>query len=239
MNPHLRYGQAIPGHCEGRGIGIIDTLQLATLVDSVGLLAASPAWTDDDEAGLREWCAAYLEWLVHDELGREECSQPNNHGTWYDVQVLALARYTDRSDVGEPIAAQRIVERLEAQIEPDGRQPLELARTRSMAYSTMNLQGLFDLADLGRHFGQDVWSHESGDGRSLARALDWLLERALGEEPWPGEQISPFEHERLLPLLRRGARGMGRPDLLDWLPTLDDVDAAADRTALLYPSAAK
>lgn len=31
MNPHLEYGQAIPGRCHGRGIGIIDTAQLSRL----------------------------------------------------------------------------------------------------------------------------------------------------------------------------------------------------------------
>lgn len=236
MSPHLEYGQGIPGRCDGRGIGIIDTLQLAALVDSVGLLAASAAWTADDEAGLRQWCAAYLEWLVSSDHGRDESTQPNNHGTWYDVQVLSLALYTDRADLGEPIAGQRVFERLASHIDPDGRQPLEMARTCSLGYSASNLLGFYDLADLARHYGQDLWGYESGDGRSLARALDWLLERALGQAPWPGEQITPFDPVRLLALLRRGAVGFGRPALLERIAELEDVDAAADRTALLSPS---
>lgn len=38
MNPHLRYAQGIPGICEGRGIGIIDTAILCFLVDEIGRL---------------------------------------------------------------------------------------------------------------------------------------------------------------------------------------------------------
>lgn len=236
MNPHLQYGQAIPGRCDGRGIGIIDTLQLASLVDSVGLLAASAAWTSDDEAGLREWCAAYLEWLVDSEHGRDESSQPNNHATWYDVQVLSLALYSGRAEIGAAIAEKRVFERLESQVEPDGRQPLEMARTRSLGYSVSNLLGFYDLADLSRHYGQDLWGYESGDGRSLTRALEWILERAIGGGTWPGEQIAPFESTWMLPLLLRGAVGFGRPDLADRVADLEGADAAADRTVLLYPS---
>ncbi|MDQ3813687.1 MAG: alginate lyase family protein, partial [Armatimonadota bacterium] len=55
MNPHLNYGQAIPGIVDGRGIGIIDTGILAALCDAVALLEASPAWTPDDQRGLVQW----------------------------------------------------------------------------------------------------------------------------------------------------------------------------------------
>jgi hypothetical protein len=41
MNPHLDYGQRIPGICEGREIGIIDTASYCRLIESIGLLDLS------------------------------------------------------------------------------------------------------------------------------------------------------------------------------------------------------
>src|SRR5579859_3186401 len=43
MNPDLRYAQAIRGICEGRGIGIIDTIHLVEVVRALSVLEASPA----------------------------------------------------------------------------------------------------------------------------------------------------------------------------------------------------
>ncbi len=37
MNPHLEYGQAIPGVNTGRGIGIIETVALISIADAAGL----------------------------------------------------------------------------------------------------------------------------------------------------------------------------------------------------------
>src|SRR5207247_1046274 len=60
MNPNLNYAQFIPGVTDGRGIGIIDTVSLLQVVDGIGMLRGSPAWTDADQAGLTAWFRDYL-----------------------------------------------------------------------------------------------------------------------------------------------------------------------------------
>jgi hypothetical protein len=91
MNPHLRYGQAVPGKKEGRGAGIIDTRYFIRALDSVALLQQTGAWTEKDHAALIAWMHEYLEWLQQDPMGQDEASEQNNHGTWYDAQVAAIA----------------------------------------------------------------------------------------------------------------------------------------------------
>jgi hypothetical protein len=210
MNPHLQFGQYIPGINQGRGIGIIETRNLPELLDAVLLLAGSPAWTQADEDGLQAWMRAYLTWLVDSPHGREESKNGNNHETWYDVQVAGLALYTGQVEV-----ARRTLEgaraRIASQIEPDGRQPRELERTQSWHYSGFNLAAFMDLAALGRHVGVDLRQYRTPDGRSIRQALDFLVPYAAGERTWAFDQITPFSASTLHPLLRRAAAAWKEP----------------------------
>ena len=204
MNPHLQFGQYIPGINQGRGIGIIETRNLPELLDGVMLLSGSPAWTKADEDGLQAWMRAYLTWLVESPHGREESQNGNNHETWYDVQVAGLALYTGQVDV-----ARRTLEgaraRIATQIEPDGRQPRELERTRSWHYSEFNLAAFMDLATLGAHVGVDLWNYRTPDGRGIRQAVDFLVPYAAGERKWAFDQITPFSASTMHTILRRGA----------------------------------
>ncbi len=235
MNPHLQFGQAIPGRVTGRGIGLIDTTCLAGLVDAVGMLGGSAAWTDDDQAGLVAWFEAYLDWMLTSAHGRAERRYFNNHGTWYDVQVGSFALFVGRDDLARTTLNKWSKGRIASQIEPDGAQPHELARTLSLNYSAMNLRGFMHLAALGERVEVDLWNYRTDDGRGIRAALDFLVPYARGERGWKYRQIRPASFAALIPLLRRAATAYREPayeELADQLADETTVDA---RFQLLYP----
>ncbi|MGH7784031.1 MAG: alginate lyase family protein, partial [Candidatus Binatia bacterium] len=82
------------------------------------------------------------------------------------------------------------------------RQPLELARTKAWSYSLMNLDGLMDLAMLGRTSGVDLWNFETRDGRGIRKAVEFLYPFSLGEK-WKYQQIEEFKPEAFFTLMRR------------------------------------
>jgi hypothetical protein len=210
MNPHLRFGQGIPGITDGRGIGIIETRGLPDLLDGVLFISTSARWTKADEAALQAWMRAYLTWLVESPHGRDESRNGNNHETWYDVQVAALALYTRQPEVARRTLA-RSRDRIARHVEPDGSQPREIERTRGWDYSVFNLTAFFHLAALGDRTGVDLWSHRTADGRSLRRALDFLVPFAQKHREWPTRQITPFRPGAIHGLLRRAAAAWKEP----------------------------
>jgi hypothetical protein len=125
--------------------------------------------------------------------------------------------------------------RIKAQIEPDGRQPLELARTKAWSYSVGNLDGLMLLARLGERVGVDLWNYQSADGRSIRRALDYLVPFALGESKWPHQQLGEWPPQMLFPLLRQAAMKYQDQPFQSLVSKIPKVDAA-DRTRLLFAS---
>jgi hypothetical protein len=192
MNPNFEFAQAIPGVNTGRGIGLIETSGLTGLVDAVGLLAGSKAWTDADQSALQAWFADFLRWMQESRNGRDEAVAKNNHGTYYDLQIASFALFVGKNEIATNVLRAVGPKRIAVQIEPDGRQPLELDRTNAWGYSTMNLRGLMSLATLGEKNGVDLWRYETPDRRSIRKALDCLIAYAQGEREWlPGRDGRP------------------------------------------------
>ncbi|MDA0709417.1 MAG: alginate lyase family protein [bacterium] len=208
MNPNLEFGQAIPGICDGRGVGIIDTAGTFTrLVDALLLLEEEPwgVWGDSDRAGMRAWMKDYLTWNLESKIGKDEARAGNNHGTYYDMQAIALALFTGQPELAKQIATVVPHGRVASQVEPDGAQPHELARTNSRGYSLMNAMGFINLGVLSRHVGEDLWAFESQDGRSIARALDWFVPYIRKEKPWVWQQIHSHNPASYMPMYRMAA----------------------------------
>ncbi|HLA95136.1 MAG TPA: alginate lyase family protein, partial [Pyrinomonadaceae bacterium] len=135
--------------------------------------------------------------------GRDEGNAKNNHGTFYDVQAISFALFARKDDVAKKLLESAKQNRIAKQIEPNGSQPLELERTQSWGYSTMNLEGFVSLAELGDAAGVDLWNYETKDDRSIRKAFDFLYPFATGEKKWTHKQIDPLKPERLYTLMRR------------------------------------
>lgn len=206
MNPNLEHAQAIPGINDGRGIGIIESRHLVNLVDGLALLAGSAAWRADDAAAMQAWLASFYGWLTTSKNGRDEAAAENNHGSWCDAQTVALALALGRTADAKKILAAAPAKRLARQIEPDGRQPLELERTKSLNYSLFNLEALMLLARYGEQVGVDLWAFAPADGRSLRAALRYLAPYADPAKPWPKQDIEAADRVRVLPLLLEALR---------------------------------
>ena len=189
MNPHMNYAQAIIGRNEGRGAGLIEAANLSLVVDAIGFLGGSPWWSGDDQRGTEAWFTEYSRWLKESPIGMDEADAPNNHGSWYDQQSASIALFLGRRDQAKAIVAEAKTKRIGAQIEPDGSQPKELARTRSLHYSLFILEALFRLALLGDRLGVDLWHHTTGDGRSIRAALDFVAGAATNRKAWTFKEI--------------------------------------------------
>jgi hypothetical protein len=235
MNPNLKYAQAVPGVNTGRGTGILQGRNLSAAADAAGLLAGSPAWTPANAIALRAWLNTYLDWLLTSKPGLEEAEARNNHGTFYDVQAVELCLVLGRADQAKEICEAARLKRIAVQIQPDGRQPLELDRTASLGYSRFNLEALFALATLGEHVGVDLWHGKLPDGQfALRLALDFLLPYvAKPPKPWPYEQIQKISMADFGPLLRQAAVVYGEPKYEAVLAQF--ADYSSERFQLLQP----
>lgn len=232
MNPNLEYAQFIPGVNTGRGIGLIETRGLVRVVDAIGLLQGSKALTPADATGLQDWFKSFLQWMRDSKNGREEAAAKNNHGTYYDVQVVSFALFTGQKDFALKVIKQAREKRIAAQIEPDGRQPLELARTKAWGYSNGNLDGLMQLATLAERVGVDLWNFQTKDGRSIRKALEFLIPVALGETKWQYQELGGVKPESLFPLMRRAAEVYRDKEYQAVMTRAPDL-GAADRGRLL------
>ena len=235
MNPRLNYGQSVPGQKTGRGSGLIDTRGFMILPDVLKLLEKCPAWTVKDREEVKAWWIQYGEWMQSSKIGLQERKAPNNHGAAYDVQLSAVLVMAEKEDEAKKVLGESLPARLDAHITPEGKQPRELARTKSWSYSCFNLKNICKGAVMAQSLGIDLWSHEGEGGRgSLRKAMLYLVPFLKNPEEWSEKQITKFDSKEARYWLDVGAvvyeeeaicaaqkefAPMEKADVTDWVST--------------------
>lgn len=184
MNPHLSYAQALPGICDGRGIGIIDTLHLADVPFAIEALLPSESMSEDLYKGLKNWFAQYLGWMLTHENGIKEMNATNNHSVCYFVQAAVFALFTENERLVD-FCREHYKKVLMKQMAPDGSFPRETARTKPYSYSIFVVDNMVSLCHLLSKPDDNLWEFTTEDGRSIKTALDFITPYLLDKSAWP------------------------------------------------------
>lgn len=185
MNPSLLYAQAIKGVVTGRGIGIIDTLHLVEVAQSLLRLHEAGVLSDECYEGTRKWFSEYLTWMTTHPYGVSEMNTKNNHATCWAVQAASFAKYVGNKEVMDSCKDMFKNRFMVNQMAADGSFPQELQRTKPFGYSLFNLDAMAALCQILSTPDDDLWNYTTPDGKNMRKALDWILPYIVDKTSWP------------------------------------------------------
>jgi len=185
MNPNLLYAQAIKGVATGRGIGIIDTIQLMEVVQGIIAIQNAKSLPKTTTDGAKKWFAEYLTWLTTHQYGKDEMNAKNNHGTCWVMQVSCFAKFTGNKELVDFCIDRYKTVLLPQQMEKDGSLPLELKRTKPFGYSLFNLDAFTTICQLLSTKEDNLWTYKTTDGVGIKKGVEFLYPFIADKTKWP------------------------------------------------------
>jgi hypothetical protein len=185
MNPNLLYAQAIKGRFTGRGIGIIDTIQLMEVVQGLLAMETSAAMDKSALAVVRNWFAEYITWLTTHKYGKDEMKAENNHGTCWVMQVASFAKFTGNKPIMQFCSNRFKNVLLPNQMDKDGSFGRELKRTKPYGYSIFNLDAMTTICQVLSTPEDNLYTFTTVDGKSIRKGIDYLYPFVAKKSKWP------------------------------------------------------
>ncbi|MBD3590153.1 alginate lyase family protein [Bacteroides sp. GM023] len=195
MNPNLLYAQAIKGIATGRGIGIIDTIHLIEVIQSLRLMEARGIIEEKELKTIRLWFSDYLTWMSTHRYGINEMEAKNNHGTCWAMQAAAFALFTQNEEMIRFCRERYRTVLLPNQMAVDGSFPLELERTKPYGYSLFNLDAMTTLCHLLTTPEENLWEYTTTDGRNIEKGIAWLFPFVKDKSAWKRQPDIMFWEE--------------------------------------------
>jgi len=183
MNPNLLYAQAIKGRFTGRGIGIIDTIQLMEVVQ--GLMTMTESEKGNPLMAIKAWFTEYLHWLTTHKYGKDEMNAANNHGTCWVMQVAVFANFVHDGELMNFCSKRYKTVLLPNQMAADGSFPQELRRTKPFGYSIFNLDAMSTICQTLSTPQDNLWTFQTADGKSIKKGIEFLYPYLADKKKWP------------------------------------------------------
>lgn len=185
MHPNLLYAQAIKGKVTGRGIGIIDTIQLMEVAKAIEAVQDSGIIPADEIQQMKDWFAAYLNWITTHPYGIDERDHGNNHSVCWAMQASVFAKLVGNQEVLDYCKEMYKTVLLPGQMAEDGSFPLELKRTKPYGYSLFTLDAMATLCQVYAGSAENLFTYQTPDGKSLAKGISFLYPHVAEKDTWP------------------------------------------------------
>ena len=185
MNPSLLYGQAITRKVSGRGIGIIDMIQMVEVAQSVSVLEKSGLINNKDISDIKNWFAQYLKWVTTHSYGIEEREAKNNHGTCWVMQVAVFAKLVGDTSLLSYCNNRFKTVLLPSQMAPNGSFPLEIKRTKPYGYSLFNLDAMVTLASVLSTQKENLFDFVGTGNVSIRKGIEFMFPFIVNKTSWP------------------------------------------------------
>lgn len=185
MNPHLLYAQAIKGITTGRGIGIIDTVHLMEVAQSLLKLEQAGVLSAQDVQDTKQWFADYLKWISTHPYGEDEKNAKNNHGTCWVMQAAVFARYVGDEAMLDFCRKRYKEVLLPSQMAEDGSFPKEIARTKPYGYSLFNLDAMATICQTLSDGEDDLWGYTADHVKNMQKGIDFIYPFVADKSQWP------------------------------------------------------
>lgn len=198
VNPNINFGQGVPGIADGRKAGVHEWCQQSQVITAMQMFENDGILPKDVKQGMDIWFNDYLHWLITNPMAIEAGLTRQNHANHYNYQVVGLMMYLGKNEEAKQVVEDAKQARIADQIMPDGSQPREMGRTKSVQYATLNLWSMTELTLMGQKLGIDLWAYETKEGRSLKKAYSYLTPFVLGIEKWPQRQITEGGPEKAI-----------------------------------------
>ena len=185
MNPSLLYGQAITRKVSGRGIGIIDMIQMVEVAQSVSVLEKSGLINNKDISDIKNWFTQYLKWVTTHSYGIDEREAKNNHGTCWVMQVAVFAKLVGDTSLLSYCNNRFKTVLLPSQMAPNGSFPLEIKRTKPYGYSLFNLDAMVTLASVLSTQKENLFDFIGTGNVSIRKGIEFMFPFIVNKASWP------------------------------------------------------
>ncbi len=201
MNPSLLYGQAITRKVSGRGIGIIDMIQMVEVAQSVSVLEKSGLINNKDISEIKNWFAQYLKWVTTHSYGIDEREAKNNHGTCWVMQVAVFAKLVGDTSLLSYCNNRFKTVLLPTQMAPNGSFPLEIKRTKPYGYSLFNLDAMVTLASVLSTQKENLFDFIGTGNVSIRKGIEFMFPFIVNKSSWPyAKDVMYFDEWPVAPI---------------------------------------
>ncbi|MDP4581549.1 MAG: alginate lyase family protein [Saprospiraceae bacterium] len=182
MNPSLLHAQAIKGRVTGRGVGIIDMIQMIEVAQSLRVIEKALPGKKKEIAGVKSWFEQYLSWVTTHPYGIDERNAKNNHGTCWVMQVAAFARLTGNKALLDTCENRFKTILLPNQMDENGAFPLELRRTKPYGYALFNADAMATICHILAD--RSLWTFSLPDGRNMEKGISFMYPFVADKNKW-------------------------------------------------------